>query len=535
MPPFTPTTGQIGRWADWIDNQDTGCRLLTPGNRHELVAILKSASDLREILLKPTGGHHSSSPVARPRPGGYSVQFNRFELDHDAEAPGWLHDDPSAHQPAPLRADATLVRINANAPIGDVNTQLAAETTPRALLNLGSYDAQSVIGAVATATHGTGMASGPVSDFVASLEMVAIERDDTGQPKVTSYRIEPTNGITDPARFAAASALHKMQLIQDDQVFYSAVVSMGCFGIVTALTLQVVPAFSFIERRSMGSWPEARATLDADASSTYFDLTVTALPIHSFGMGGEHQCLKTFRTAVAPDDVLDKKQRWDARIDALKSSAQAHPPRHKLTRYLADKGTNHPRIGNYATWENAFRNEVERYEHRPFRARSHITFRTSIADWVYATSAEVVVPKAHAIAATERAIGHSAAMHARGLHHLSPYGVRFVKASPHYLAPEYGQDSCTVEAPIVLGARKQHDDVSKSPGAIDDMLHAFCESFEAAPFAARFHWGQRNELTYRQVRRQYPRFESCWMVQYDRFNVFGNFNNAFTDQLGISR
>jgi len=49
------------------------------------------------------------------------------------------------------------------------------------------------------------------------------------------YRIERTNGITDPAKFNEPGT----ELIQDDAVFYSAVLSFGSMGIIYSLVLEV--------------------------------------------------------------------------------------------------------------------------------------------------------------------------------------------------------------------------------------------------------------------------------------------------------
>jgi alditol oxidase len=84
-----------------------------------------------------------------------------------------------------------------------------------AIHNLASLPHISVAGACATATHGSGVANGNLSKSVVGLEFVA------GNGNVISLSRE-SNG---------------------DQ-FYGAVVAMGSLGVVTKVTLELIPAFS---------------------------------------------------------------------------------------------------------------------------------------------------------------------------------------------------------------------------------------------------------------------------------------------------
>ena len=59
---------------------------------------------------------------------------------------------------------------------------------------MGGYDGQTIAGVISTSTHGSGIRFGPITDDVRSLDIVA-----SGG---ALYRIEPADGITDPAAFA---------------------------------------------------------------------------------------------------------------------------------------------------------------------------------------------------------------------------------------------------------------------------------------------------------------------------------------------
>ena len=64
-----------------------------------------------------------------------------------------------------------------------------------ALPNMGGFDGQTVAGVISTSTHGSGIAFGPLSDFVRSLDIVAAGG--------TVYRIEPDDGPSDPEAYRA--------------------------------------------------------------------------------------------------------------------------------------------------------------------------------------------------------------------------------------------------------------------------------------------------------------------------------------------
>jgi xylitol oxidase len=83
-----------------------------------------------------------------------------------------------------------------------------------ALHNLASLPHISVAGACATATHGSGEKNGNLATSVSALEMVTA-----------------TGEVIDLSRQA------------DGEIFSAMVVALGCFGVITKLTLDVQPAF----------------------------------------------------------------------------------------------------------------------------------------------------------------------------------------------------------------------------------------------------------------------------------------------------
>lgn len=110
-----------------------------------------------------------------------------------------------------LAVSGTDVTVQAGIRLFELNEQLAR--LGLAMPNLGDIDRQSIAGATATATHGTGRGFGNLATTIVGMELV------TGDGSVL--------------------CLH-----ESDELLRIARVGLGALGIVTELTLRVVPAFN---------------------------------------------------------------------------------------------------------------------------------------------------------------------------------------------------------------------------------------------------------------------------------------------------
>ena len=135
-----------------------------------------------------------------------------------------------------IEIDATSVTVEAGIRYGELATALHARG--RALANLASLPHISVGGAVATGTHGSGVANPSLSAAVSSLELVT--RD--GELRT---------------------------LGRADEGFDGAVVGLGSLGLVARLTLDVVPAFDLRQYVVDLRWETVAAQLDAILRAGY--------------------------------------------------------------------------------------------------------------------------------------------------------------------------------------------------------------------------------------------------------------------------
>ena len=108
--------------------------------------------------MRAVGSRHSWSDVALG--GGYVLRPQRLsgalELDH-------------------VRAGvdtSRLLRVQGGTRVARRSTSCSTRAASRCA-NMGGYDGQTFAGVMSTATHGTGVAYGPLASFVRSIDLVA--------------------------------------------------------------------------------------------------------------------------------------------------------------------------------------------------------------------------------------------------------------------------------------------------------------------------------------------------------------------------
>ncbi|GAB3246992.1 D-arabinono-1,4-lactone oxidase [Kineosporia babensis] len=180
------------KWANWAGCEQADCSVLTPRGTDEIVEAVRDAA-AQERRLRPIGSSHSFSGIARP-------EDLQLRLDRHA---GVISIDTTTG----------LVTVEAGMPLHRLNDILAG--VGLALPNLGDIDRQTVAGALATGTHGTGTRFSTISAQLRALELVTADGE--------VLRCSPT---------------------ENPYVFEFARVSLGALGVISTVTLQTVPAFA---------------------------------------------------------------------------------------------------------------------------------------------------------------------------------------------------------------------------------------------------------------------------------------------------
>jgi L-gulono-1,4-lactone dehydrogenase len=180
------------QWRNWaLDEHCSPAAIDRPDGIEEIAASLQRA-DAEDLTVRVAGSGHSFSDIVCT--DGRLLNLDRMDrlLDVDRRS--------------------GLVRVQGGITIKELSRQLAKHGL--AMENLGDIDVQSIAGAIATATHGTGAGLSNISAQVVALTLV----------------------------LADGSTL-ECSREKDAEVFAAARVSLGALGVVAEVTLRCVPAF----------------------------------------------------------------------------------------------------------------------------------------------------------------------------------------------------------------------------------------------------------------------------------------------------
>lgn len=225
------------QWQNWGGNQSfTYAKAVAAAGDGDVVDAVRDAAAHRRGL-RVTGSGHSFTPI---------VETEHTLLDISALS-GVVTADP-----ATLRAT-----VRAGTPLSEVGAPLWQNGL--SLANQGDVDTQTISGAIATGTKGSGPSFGSLSSTVRGLRLV----DGRGD-LVTITEDEP-------------------------ELLHAAQVSIGMLGVVVDLNLQCVPAYKLREHNSVLPYSEVTARWDefltsyrhfsfwylpTDESSAMYDLGV---------------------------------------------------------------------------------------------------------------------------------------------------------------------------------------------------------------------------------------------------------------------
>ncbi|PRW62084.1 D-arabinono-1,4-lactone oxidase [Actinopolyspora mortivallis] len=213
----------LDRWSNWAATATaTGHHTTRPRTGADISHTVAEARRAGHSV-KPLGTGHSFSDIAAPTaPGGRS---SAVALDL-TEWSGITDVDRTN----------LLVTVRGGTPLHRLNSAL--DELGLALPNLGDIDRQTVAGAVATGTHGTGAALGGLATAVRALDLV----------------------------LADGSWLH-CSPEQNPEVFNAARVGLGALGVLSTVTLRCVPAFALAAEESPEPLDEVLRNFDEHATN----------------------------------------------------------------------------------------------------------------------------------------------------------------------------------------------------------------------------------------------------------------------------
>jgi len=296
------------------------------------------------------------------------------------------------------------------------------------------------------------------------------------------------------------------ELHQDDDTFDAVAVSMGCTGVIYAVTLAVTDAYWLTEVRELSTWSQVRAGLaDALAGNRHYEVYINPYP----GDDGEHRCIVCRRNPTDPrrSRTLDRLRRhwWIEFLSRLKIIG--------LIGRLIDRVNPDGSPGRIDQMLSILADNE-------YSGPSYKVLNIGAANLLPAYSSEIAVPFERHREAADTLIA-TADRHRRlgRAYHTGLISLRFVAGSSAYLAMMHGADTMTIE--LIL--------MTETEGGYE-LLAAHEEALYA--LGGRPHWGQVNWLTDETVRALYPRYDD-WDAVRARFDPDGRFDAPFTRRVGI--
>jgi FAD-linked oxidoreductase len=425
-------------WRNWAGDQ--GCvpaAIERPGTRAELIdAIRRAQAGGRSV--RAVGSGHSFTDIACT--DGVMLRLERLNRVLDLD-----------------RASG-LVRVEAGIVLRDLGEAL--DTYGLALENQGDIDRQTLAGAISTATHGTGARFRSMSAQVEAAELVLADGS--------------------VAELDADSDLDGLQ---------AARASLGALGIVYAVTLRTVPAFTV---RRVDHPAPLEETLDAldelVEASDHFEFyalphTETAVLRESERIDGPPRP-SSRATEFAQEVVLEN---W--LIEGYARLCRSFPSRTPaLGRVLADLVRRTVKVDR---------------SHRVYASHRRVRF----------TEMEYAIPREHAAEAVRRVLE---LVEREGLLVSLPIEVRFVAADDVLLSPSHGRETCYIAVHMYRGV--EWEPYFRGVGRIMDS------------YGGRPHWGKRHFQTADTLAPRYPRWEEFQRVR-SRLDPEGRFANAYTDRV----
>ena len=188
---------QAPAWTNWVGNQScVPARIVEASNEQDVETAIVEASR-SGLRLRTPGTGHSFTPVSC--------------------TDGILLDTRGLRGITAIDKTSRTARVKAHTTIAELGAPLWEAGL--ALKNQGDIDTQTIAGAVATSTHGSGQTLGSFSSVLSACRLV----DADG--KIRELSLDKT-----PGEMAAAQC------------------SIGMLGIMTELTIQLAPAYHLHER-----------------------------------------------------------------------------------------------------------------------------------------------------------------------------------------------------------------------------------------------------------------------------------------------
>ncbi|GHD89228.1 FAD-binding protein [Streptomyces naganishii] len=406
-------TGTVTNWAGNITYAAE--RVHRPESLDALRALVARSAKVRVL-----GSGHSFNEIADPGADGVLLSTAALPAGADVDTA------------------ARTVRVGGGVRYAELARRVHAHGL--ALANMASLPHISVAGSVATGTHGSGVANGPLASAVREVELVTAD------------------GST-------------VTIGRQDARFGGAVTSLGALGVVTALTLDLEPAFE-VEQHLFTELPLEGLDFEAVAAAAYSVSLFTDWRDRGFRQ-------------------VWLKRRTDQPMPAFPWGVPAKVALHPVPGMPAENCTR--QFGVPGPWH-------ERLPH--FRAEFTPSSGAEL-------QSEYLLPRRHALDALRAVDGVRETV--AGV--LQTCEVRTVAADEQWLSPCYGRDTVALHFTWV-----------EDTAAVLPVVRRLEEAL--ADFEPRPHWGKVFTTPAEVLRGRYPRLDDFRALAHG-LDPAGKFTNAF--------
>ncbi|MFL5732490.1 MAG: FAD-binding protein [Chloroflexia bacterium] len=384
------------------------------------------------------------------RGGKVKALGSRHSFNGIADTPGELVSLDRLERRLEIDPERRTVTLDAGARYGQICEQLHRQGY--AFPNLASLPHISVVGACATATHGSGDRNGNLATAVSAMEFITADGE-----------------------------VVRLSREENGEEFSGAVVGLGGLGVVTSLTLDVVPTFE-VRQNVYENLPMAQLEEHFD------EITSRA---YSVSMLTDWQAERInqvwLKRPVVPGVPFEPES-------ALFGATPAPANRHPIPGLSAENCTQ--QMGVPGPW-------YERLPH--FR----MGFTPSSGEEL---QSEYFVPRPHALEAFHAIYG----LRDRIAPLLQISEIRTIAGDDLWMSPCFGHDCVSVHFTWV----KDRQGVGEFLPLLEEAL---------APFEARPHWGKVFTMEPERVRSFYPRLADFQRLL-GAYDPEGKFRNAFLEE-----
>jgi FAD/FMN-containing dehydrogenase len=467
----------------------TPLRYFYPRDVADIQEIVKEAEH-QKLRVRAVGSGHSFSEAAK----GDDFLMDMKELrDASLYKTPWVKVGELQRHFVIADAGITIRRINRWLDDHDL-----------ALQNMGAVDFQTISGALMTGTHGTGIKKPAFPDMVHGLRLVST----AGK----LIQVEPTNGITDPAYHALNSTI---QLIQDDDIFYSTVLSFGAMGIVYQMIMEVEPRFWIKEHRYLENWTSVKQKLlNGEFMQMVNDYDFAGIRFNPYKIEGDHLCsIVRQKIQHTPPSKLEQGRRNI--ISSFVSNRESF-----IESLIKTTNRNPKRTGNKIQTSLKF-SRVKNYTDISYK----VLFQSGAAVLRYGLNSEFAfeADPLKIIEILERIFKETeiAALQ-YNRYHPSFLAIRFTMPSKAYLSSSYNRPTAYLDMPTLNNTIGDQD--------LLENYQLIMMQLGCIP-----HWGKVNNMLYMNtafIQTAYPKFQT-WIDVRRQLDPNNTFINDFIIKMGL--